>query len=128
MIKQSKRSFFGKVKDYLLGNFVYQIYYSKYFTFLIPNYIFEQINMRILSMNTVCYERGSCIHCGCSTTALQMIKTQCEGECYPDLMSRSKWLTFKSTGKLFDGKNHWVMEHGKIINTDKEVYDKHPNN
>lgn len=122
-MKKDKRNIFQKVRDYILGNFVYHIYYSKYFTFLIPNYIFEQINMRILSMNSICFNTGSCVHCGCSTTALQMVKQKCGGECYPDFMGRAEWDKFLKTNKYTDGKLYWIIENGMIINTDKEIYD-----
>ena len=45
-------------------------------------------------MERACYERGSCIRCGCETTELQMCSKSCDGDCYPELMSKKKWKEF----------------------------------
>ena len=87
-----------KIKDvfyYLEGTIRYYIYYSK-FRNLIKPYIREQIELRILVMNTECYEKGYCTCCGCKTTALQMCSKACEGNCYPPFMNKEQWSHFKT--------------------------------
>ena len=67
-------------------------YYRYYFTpFLLRKHIKEQIDMRIRMMNPKCFERGTCIECGCKTTHLQMSSKICEGECYPRLFTKKEW-------------------------------------
>lgn len=82
------------VIHYLVGNYRYKLYYSKY-QFLLKKHIREQITERISVMNRECYYQGSCIMCGCETTALQMCNKSCEGNCYPPMMSRCKWNKIK---------------------------------
>lgn len=77
------------VVDYIVGNIRYHLYYNA--PFLIRKHILEQITNRILVMNPECYLKGSCIKCGCSTTALQMCKRSCEGNCYGKLLNKRKW-------------------------------------
>ena len=52
-------------------------------------------------MNKECYNTGSCIKCGCKTTALQMASKVCEGDCYPPMLARNKWNTFKNSGYTY---------------------------
>ena len=54
-------------------------------------HIFEQIQWRITVMNLDCYMQGSCIKCGCETTALQMANKACAGNCYPVMMDKGQW-------------------------------------
>ena len=87
------RSKFRTIIDYLVGNFRYLLYYSEYkfVRKLMRTSIREQISLRILLMNEECYNTGNCIHCGCSTTALQMCNSKCEGDCYPKMMDSIDW-------------------------------------
>ena len=55
-------------------------------------------------MERGCYTSGSCMLCGCSTTALQMARKSCDKPCYPPMMSRSKWKSFKGGLVLQDVK------------------------
>ena len=82
---------------YLQGNIRYFLYYRPSLQFLIPLHIREQIECRINSMNKECYQCGSCIKCGCKTTALQMANKPCEGNCYPKMVNRKTWKFFKET-------------------------------
>jgi hypothetical protein len=106
------------IKSYLVGNFRYKIYYS-YLTFLIREHIGEQIDWRIKVMRKECYTTGSCVECGCATTALQMCGKSCDGDCYPPLMSKKRWKLFKR-GSLFYDKTQdcfWRkdLKTGKVI-------------
>ena len=82
---------------YLQGNIRYFMYYRPVLRKLIPSHIREQIDFRIVSMNEECYRSGSCVKCGCATTALQMANKPCEGECYPKMLNRSAWRFFRDT-------------------------------
>lgn len=61
------------------------------------NHIREQIEYRIKVMNPECRNSGSCIKCGCMTTALQMCNKSCEGLCYPPMMNKYYWNLLKET-------------------------------
>lgn len=86
------------VWHYLVGNYRYMLYYSANWKWLIRPHIREQIDYRISVMNKECYNRGSCIHCGCMTTHLQMSSKQCKGKEYPVMMSKTKWKNYKIYG------------------------------
>ena len=79
---------------YVQGNVRYKLYYHP---LLIPSHIREQIEFRINSMNRECYNTGSCVKCGCATTALQMANKPCEGNCYPEMLNRKTWKFFRDT-------------------------------
>jgi len=84
-----------KIKDvfyYFQGNLRYWAYYNS--PFLIRKHILEQIDFRIKVMNQECFNSGSCIKCGCKTTALQMCDKSCEGNCYPPMMNSWDWSLF----------------------------------
>jgi len=92
-----------KIKDvwhYIVGNVRYRLFYSK-FKILIPKHIREQIEYRINSMNPECYYQGSCIMCGCKTTALQMANKMCDNPCYPKMLNREVWTFWKVMDKCF---------------------------
>lgn len=91
-----------EIKDmfyYIQGNIRYELYYSK-FRWLIPKYIREQITYRINSMDIACYEYGSCMLCGCKTTALQMCNKACDKPCYPKMISKRAWFLLTNPGKI----------------------------
>lgn len=105
------------VWHYILGNWRYKLYYSKFTHGVGPDrrkitradikrhplmrqHIWEQIVWRIKWMNPICYEQGSCVKCGCETTALQMANKSCDMPCYPPMMKKDEWEKFKN------GKNH----------------------
>ena len=100
----------------------YFLYYSKEIikidlSWLIKKHIREQIQIRINSMNRECYNSGSCIECGCATTALQMANKACEGDCYPKITtSKYLWNNFVTDSQLFP-KNHfknWRLKNNKF--------------
>lgn len=87
-----------KLKDvlyYLQGHIRYRIYYSRFKRLLIRKHIRDQIDYRLEVMNPECYDKGSCIECGCTTTQLQMCNKACEGRCYPILFDKVNWNKYK---------------------------------
>jgi len=80
----------NKVFDYLIGNYRYILFYSP-LKFLIRKHIREQIAYRINSMDILCYTKGSCIACGCTTTELQMCNRACDKDCYPAMVDKKTW-------------------------------------
>ena len=112
---------------YIQGNLRYKFFYSN-FAFLIPRYIREQIQVRINSMDSECYEAGECKICGCQTTALQMANKACDKPCYPKMMNKKQWNFFKDLSKkgypVAIGRNNlsvlkkdffWKLEDNKFI-------------
>jgi hypothetical protein len=51
-------------------------------------------------MNQTCLKQGSCVICGCSTPQLQMADAACEGNCYPEMMSKENWDNYKLENDL----------------------------
>ena len=97
------------IKSYIVGMFRYKLYYSKYKKF-IRKHILEQIDFRIDYMKIDCYNNGSCVKCGCLTTALQMANKSCEGECYPEMMDKKSWVSFRNGVPYKDIKNNdWIL-------------------
>ena len=82
------------IYSYIIGNYRYQSYYSKNFSWLMRNFIKKQITLRINSMDEECFNNGQCKMCGCKTTALQMANKECDKPCYPEMLSRKKWIKF----------------------------------
>ena len=125
---------------WLLGNLRYQLFYSPRFNWLIRKHISQQIVWRIEMMNPTCFNTGSCVECGCKTTALQMANKACDGKCYPPMMSRRKlkrflegeeingWLLLIDRQKVYtysiyeDRENymmkesHYLYHYGTIVN------------
>ena len=104
---------YENIVAYMQGNFRYKLYYSK-FNFLIPLYIREQIDSRITSMKEECYNDGSCIMCGCKTTALQMATKPCDGDCYPKMLTRKEWRYLKKRKLMVIDKVLWTFKHNKF--------------
>lgn len=84
---------------YIQGNIRYKLYYSKFY-WMIPSHILHQIEVRINSMDKQCYSQGSCTMCGCKTTALQMSNKACDKPCYPEMMNKGAWKSFKKSGEI----------------------------
>lgn len=103
-----------KIKDtfqYLLGNFRYWAYHTKKFKFLIRKHIQEQYEFRLKLMKPECYQKGSCISCGCVVPNLQFADKSCEEHCYPKMMSKLDWEMFV-TGviKYKDERGIWHLK------------------
>ena len=115
------------ILSYLQGNLRYKLFYSN-FAFLIRPHIREQIEVRINSMDPICYGNGECKLCGCQTTALQMANKACDKPCYPSMMNKKQWDFFKELSKkgypaAIRGNNlsvlkkdfFWKLENNKFI-------------
>ncbi len=102
-MKMKRKTKVSDVKNYVVGHYRYAIYYfssnklilRRIVKSLMRNHIKEQIDYRIRVMNRECLDSGSCIKCGCMTTALQMCNKSCEGDCYPPMFSKKKWKNFR---------------------------------
>lgn len=92
------------IQAWTQGNLRYRFYYNRYLKRLIPEHIREQIDMRILSMDAVCFNNGTCKLCGCATTALQMANKACDMPCYPPMMNKKEWKEFYKTKRMTDSE------------------------
>lgn len=105
------------IKSFIIGWLRYKPYYSKWrlVRALLPEYIREQIDLHIDYMNPKCYWDGQCKECGCATTALQMCNKSCEGNCYPPIMTKGQWHSFKLGNPVTcsDGTN-WMKIGNKL--------------
>ena len=98
--------------NYFWSYYRYYIYYSNHFGWLMRKHIRQQVDFRIAVMNQTCYNQGSCIHCGCATTALQMSNRVCHGEEYPPMLKKEEWLLFrKGKTKVINNLTgtNWLM-------------------
>lgn len=85
---------------YLQGNFRYWLYYSRFFR-LMRVHIYEQIKWRVeQKMERQCYDNGSCKLCGCDTIKLQMANKACPKPCYPEMMNKKEWKSYKVKNKI----------------------------
>ena len=99
---------------YIQGNLRYKLFYSN-FAFLIRPHIREQIEVRINSMDPICYGNGECKMCGCQTTHLQMANKACDKPCYPEMMSRRNWILMKKGLYYPTNKRWWKLKYNKFI-------------
>lgn len=97
------------ILSYIQGNIRYKLYYSRY-NWLIRKHIREQIEFRIQIMNPTCYSNGSCIACGCKTTALQMTNKSCDKDCYPTMMNKTQWNYFSKGIPAIIKKEMWLFK------------------
>lgn len=110
----------AEIIDYFRGNIRYYLYYSKYMSWLLPEYIGDQINMRVKLMNPECYNKGECVVCGCKTLNLQMANKSCDDNCYPPIFNKSTWKRF-CDGETWEDENYmWKYYHGIITCFDKK--------
>ena len=109
------KRFLRDVRAYIQGNIRCWLYYNGY-SYLIPWHIKDQIRIRINSMKRECFDSGSCIKCGCKTTALQFANKSCDGDCYPYMMSVRSFLNMLEGGIYLDKKTgiKWVLEEADI--------------
>lgn len=91
---------FKNIIAYIQGKCRYYFYYSSKKRF-IRKHIREQIEARINSMNKTCFYNGTCVSCGCVTTALQMANKPCNEACYPPMFTKKSWKDFKYHGGLY---------------------------
>lgn len=67
---------------------------------LLPLHIFEQINYRVFVMDKECWNNGACKICGCEVPGLQMANKACPKPCYPKMMNKRDWDTYKYFNKV----------------------------
>ena len=118
-LKQIKQVIKGERKlidvyYYIQGKIRYTLFYSR-LKELLPEHIRSQITYRIAVMNPLCRSQGSCIKCGCETTALQMCNKACEGNCYPKMMEARNWYCKSSVP--VDKESIW------LYNPRKQMYE-----
>lgn len=115
--------FLKNVKAYLTGNLRHRLYYSR-FKFLLRPLILEQFEWRLKAMNKICYNQGSCIKCGCVTTALQMADKACAGDCYPPFLGKLNWTAFKEGLTTVDSeKNIWMKRSVQVPGNARVMYE-----
>jgi hypothetical protein len=96
---------YSNIKAFIQGHVREWLFYHKRLNILIPLHIFEQINYRLFVMKKECYTNGECVHCGCTTPALQMADKVCGGKCYPEMMDDTNWHIFKQRESIIF--NYW---------------------
>jgi hypothetical protein len=101
---------------FISGYFRYHLHYRfpLFYKLLVRKHIREQIEYRINSVYGECYEKGYCIHCGCSVTALQHASKTCDGLCYPEMIEKKRWLQLKDgqeAKKLHRHARVWEVDH-----------------
>ena len=111
----------AEIIDYFRGNIRHYLYYSNYMSWLLPEHISDQINMRIKLMNPECYNKGECVVCGCKTLNLQMANKSCEDDCYPPIMSKKDWTGFRSGITTYEDDNYmWKCTNDIVTCFDKK--------
>lgn len=106
-----------KIKDiwyYIQGNIRYRLYYSKYFSWLIREHIYQQIDFRIDIMNPKCFMTATCVLCGCKTTALQMADKSCDKPCYPPMTNKENWELLKKGQEIEIKGDIWKIAEGTV--------------
>lgn len=86
-------------KQILLHVLPYKMYFSRWFRGFIPNHLREQYTYRLRVMNPQCHKEGACVQCGCTTPNVQFAPKACDA-CYPHLMSRWQWFSYKTDNNI----------------------------
>lgn len=102
------------IKAYIQGNLRYRLFYSRLQHWL-PEHILQQIEYRLETMNPSCYSSGSCVKCGCSTTALQMANKSCDGNCYPPMMTERQFLHYIVGQDVVVEGNTWRLSKNSFL-------------
>lgn len=112
-----------KIRDYIVGNIRYHIYYYQNgrFRFLIRSHIIEQFEMRLDLMDNTCFNMGECRICGCKTTALQFANRGCDEPCYPPMLDRADWEMLKAVTRGNLKNRNLVMNAYKFIEETNDV-------
>ena len=68
---------------------------------LLPTYIQEQAAWRLTKAKKECVEKDQCQACGCFPMYDKVLEDrQCEGNCYPHMMTRKEWALFKLNNNI----------------------------
>ena len=115
--------FLKNVRAYFIGHFRHKLYYSR-FKFLLRPLILEQFEWRVKAMNKICYNQGSCVKCGCVTTALQMADKACDGDCYPPFLAKLNWIAFTKGLTTVDPEgNVWMKRSVQVPGNARVMYE-----
>ncbi len=89
-----------KLKDITIKNI--KSFLQGYIRSIILNrltHVYEQVEIRINRVNKIspeCIANGKCKHCKCTTPELFYADKGCELGCYPKLMNKQEWNTYKN--------------------------------
>lgn len=118
--KNMKSSMTGEdVWYYIQGNVRSYMYYTNWWFLplhiFIPAHVLQQMVVRLNTIEgSKCYEKGSCKHCGCKVPPLTFCNKACEGNCYPKMINKKDWLSFKLNKARWFGLAVWVYAEGKF--------------
>lgn len=76
-----------------------------------PIYIIEQLWYRLSKVNPDCLNNRMC-PCSCPLVSKQLADQPCEKNCYPLLMDKTTWATYK---EIFNLDMKQIEEFGKTI-------------
>jgi hypothetical protein len=65
-------------------------------------------------MNMLCYTKGSCVACGCTTTELQMCNRACDKDCYPPMVNKKTWNLDYDYFESNDGKTVFIRDYNLL--------------
>ena len=91
-----------KVKYYIQGNINYWLYYSRFFGWLLPEHIREQIQYRMGGLDMACIEHDACVmnSCGCQLSKVIMSnKNTCTNCKFYKFKSWYDWEMYKAYKK-----------------------------
>jgi hypothetical protein len=69
------------------------------FDFL-PEHQQEQFKYRLSVIDSECAAAGACKICGCKIPQLQLADESCDGNCYPEMMSKIDWENYKKQNNV----------------------------
>lgn len=92
------------------------------YNIVVRKHIREQISARLICMNKYCRIEGYCIHCGCETPNLQYANKTCDGNCYPEMLSKKQWYVMKQVGNVvYDKKTECFVFTKDFLKTYKTM-------
>lgn len=62
------------------------------------DHIKGQLSFRVNSVNSQCYDSGSCISCSCKTPDVFFADKACNELCYPAMLNKEQWNKFINHG------------------------------
>jgi len=85
----------SNIKGFLQGH--YRMFKEEFG--ILEVHIGEQFDYRLGIMSEECIKNGEC-PCECPFPAKQIEDRSCEKECYPDMMSKEDWESFKKENNI----------------------------